>query len=112
MMPHGLAARTFSQTEALPGERVFTVGYPLGWGPAISYGYIGNPNTFLQTVQSRLLQVDLSACSGNSGGGLFNAHGEKSSALSTRSFKLKPPERNVDAAGLPLPCRDRWSTRS
>ena len=45
-------------------------------GPAISYGYVGNPNTFLQTVQSRLLQVDLSACSGNSGGGLFNAQGE------------------------------------
>ena len=75
-VPHGLVARTFSQTEALPGERVFTVGYPLGWGPAISYGYIGNPNTFLQTVQSRLLQVDLSACSGNSGGGLFNTRGE------------------------------------
>ena len=76
LLPHGLSARTFSQAEALPGERVFTVGYPLGWGPAISYGYIGNPNTFLQTVQSRLLQVDLSACSGNSGGGLFNAQGE------------------------------------
>jgi serine protease Do len=75
-VPHGLAARTFSQTPALPGERVFTVGYPLGWGPAISYGRIGNPTTFLQTVQSRLLQVDLSACSGNSGGGLFNARGE------------------------------------
>ena len=75
-VPHGLAARTFSQTEALPGERVFTVGYPLGWGPAISYGHVGNPNTFLQTVQSRLLQVDLSACSGNSGGGLFNTRGE------------------------------------
>ena len=75
-MPHGLVARTFSQTEALPGERVFTVGYPLGWGPAISYGHVGNPNTFLQTVQSRLLQIDLSACSGNSGGGLFNARGE------------------------------------
>ena len=75
-VPRGLAARTFSQTEALPGERVFTVGYPLGWGPAISYGHVGNPDTFLRTVQSRLLQVDLSACSGNSGGGLFNAQGE------------------------------------
>ena len=76
LLPHGLSARTFSRTEALPGERVFTVGYPLGWGPAISYGYVGNSETFLQTVQSRLLQVDLSACSGNSGGGLFNSRGE------------------------------------
>ena len=76
MRPHGLSAMTFSQTEAVPGERVFTVGYPLGWGPAMSYGYVGNPQTFLHTVQSRLLQVDLAACSGNSGGGLFNARGE------------------------------------
>ena len=75
-LPPGLSARTFSQAEVLPGERVFTVGYPLGWGPAISYGYVGNPDTFLRTVQSRLLQVDLSACSGNSGGGLFNTQGE------------------------------------
>lgn len=76
MLPHGLSTRTFSRTEPLPGERVFTVGYPLGWGPAISYGYVGNPETFLQTIPSRLLQVDLSACSGNSGGGLFNGQGE------------------------------------
>lgn len=75
-IPRSLSARPFSETEARPGERVFTVGYPLGWGPAVSYGVIGNPNTFLPTSPSRLVQVDLSACSGNSGGGLFNAHGE------------------------------------
>ena len=76
MLPRGLSARTFSEVEALTGEQVFTAGYPLGWGPAVSYGYIGNRNTFLQTIQSRLIQVDLAACSGNSGGGLFNAQGE------------------------------------
>ncbi len=75
-IPRGLSARHFAQAEALPGERVFTVGYPLGWGPAVSYGYVGNPRTFLKTVESRLVQVDLSACSGNSGGGLFNAQGD------------------------------------
>ncbi len=75
-IPPGLSARRFAETEALPGERVFTVGYPLGWGPAVSYGAVGNPDTFLETIDSRLVQVDLSACSGNSGGGLFNAHGE------------------------------------
>ncbi len=76
IIPRGLSAQRFAQAEALPGERVFTVGYPLGWGPAVSYGHIGNPRTFLKTVESRLVQVDLSTCSGNSGGGLFNAHGE------------------------------------
>ncbi|MDR4493182.1 MAG: S1C family serine protease [Nitrospirales bacterium] len=58
------------------GDEVFTVGYPLGWGPAISFGHIGNPNAFLPTLQSRVMQVDLSACRGNSGGGLLNLDGE------------------------------------
>lgn len=59
-----------------PGDEVFTVGYPLGWGPIVGFGHVGNPNTFLPTLQSRLLQLDLAACSGNSGGGLFNEVGD------------------------------------
>lgn len=66
----------FAIGEAVPGMEVFTVGYPLGWGPTMAFGRLGNTNTFLQTVDTRLIQADLSACSGNSGGGLFNAHGE------------------------------------
>lgn len=66
----------FSEDEVTYGDQVFTVGYPLGWGPAITFGTIGNPNTFLSTVQSRLMQVDISACSGNSGGGLLNQQGQ------------------------------------
>ena len=71
-----LGKMPFAGEEINPGDEVFTVGYPLGWGPTIGFGRIGNPNTFLPTVHSRLLQVDLAACSGNSGGGLFNAKGE------------------------------------
>lgn len=66
----------FAEGDATYGDRVFTVGYPLGWGPAITYGTVGNPNTFLATVESRLVQVDLSTCSGNSGGGLLNQQGK------------------------------------
>jgi len=66
----------FADGDVTYGDRVFTIGYPLGWGPAITYGTVGNPNTFLATVQSRLVQVDLSVCSGNSGGGLLNQHGQ------------------------------------
>jgi len=58
------------------GSEVFTVGYPMGWGPTMAFGRIGNVNTFLQTVETRLLQADLSACSGNSGGALYNQHGQ------------------------------------
>ena len=70
------ATAPFATGDVAAGTEVFTVGYPLGWGPTMAFGRIGNANTFLQTVDTRLLQADLSACSGNSGGGLFNGAGE------------------------------------
>ena len=70
------AGTAFAAGDAAPGMEVFTVGYPLGWGPTMAFGRLGNTNTFLQTVETRLIQADLSACSGNSGGGLFNAQGD------------------------------------
>jgi serine protease Do len=66
----------FATAEARAGDSVFTIGYPLGWGPAMAFGHVGNVNTFLPTVETRLLQTDVPVCSGNSGGGLFNASGE------------------------------------
>lgn len=71
-----LPAVAFADSEPVAGEEVFTVGYPLGWGPTVGFGRIGNTKTFLPTVETRLVQADISACSGNSGGGLFNARGE------------------------------------
>ena len=70
------ATVSFSTASVTAGTEVFTVGYPMGWGPTMAFGRIGNVNTFLQTVDTRLIQSDLSACSGNSGGGLFNRDGE------------------------------------
>jgi serine protease Do len=67
---------TFAAADVGAGTEVFTIGYPMGWGPMMAFGRIGNANTFLQTVETRLLQADLSICSGNSGGGLFNMAGE------------------------------------
>jgi len=69
-------ATTFATEAPAVGSEVFTVGYPMGWGPTMAFGRIGNANTFLQTVETRLLQADLSACSGNSGGPLYNQRGE------------------------------------
>ena len=66
----------FASQEATAGDDVFTVGYPLGWGPTMAFGRLGNTNTFLQTIDTRLLQADLSVCSGNSGGAMYNAAGE------------------------------------
>ncbi len=66
---------SFDQEDPRQGDEAFTVGYPLGWGPALAFGRLGNLQTFLPTAQTRLMQIDLSACSGNSGGGLFNKQG-------------------------------------
>ncbi|BCA56879.1 putative Serine protease [Nitrospira sp. KM1] len=66
----------FATGDIRAGSEVFTVGYPMGWGPTMAFGRLGNINTFLQTVETRLIQADLSACSGNSGGALFNLTGE------------------------------------
>ncbi|MGQ0811154.1 MAG: S1C family serine protease [Nitrospiraceae bacterium] len=70
------AATPLAEHGISPGEEVFTIGYPLGWGPAAAFGRIGNDSIFLQTVETRLLQADLAVCSGNSGGGLYNVSGE------------------------------------
>ncbi len=79
-IPEELASRlpvtTFAAAGAAPGAPVYTIGYPMGWGPAMMFGHIGNPNTFLPTAETRLVQLDLAACSGNSGGGVFNGAGE------------------------------------
>lgn len=79
-LPEELAARlpavAFAGIEAGAGGQVFTVGYPMGWGPAMMFGRVGNPNTFLPTAETRLIQLDLGACSGNSGGGVFNDAGD------------------------------------
>jgi serine protease Do len=69
-------ATSFAADAPEVGSEVFTVGYPMGWGPTMAFGRIGNANTFLQTVETRLVQADLSACSGNSGGPLYNHAGE------------------------------------
>jgi serine protease Do len=77
--PYRASLRTatgFAANEGKAGDEVFTVGYPLGWGPTMAFGRLGNTNTFLQTVDARLLQADLSVCSGNSGGALYNTAGE------------------------------------
>ncbi len=70
------ANASFAAEDVQSGQEVFTVGYPMGWGPTMSFGHLGNTNTFLQTVDTRLIQADVAACSGNSGGGLFNDKGE------------------------------------
>lgn len=66
----------FAQTESQVGDDVFTTGYPLNWGLTKTFGHVGDVNVYLPTSSSRLLNVDFSVCSGNSGSGVFNEKGE------------------------------------
>lgn len=101
-----LPAVKFAEHDVTYGDDVFTVGYPMGRGPALSFGKVGNPNTFLPTVQSRLVQVDLSACRGNSGGGLLNHKGQLvgliHAIIQTEGSQL---ERGCSRFGFALPGR-------
>jgi len=94
----------FAELDVTYGDDVFTVGYPMGRGPALSYGKVGNPNTFLPTVQSRLVQVDLSACRGNSGGGLLNGEGQLVGLVhAIIQTETSPAERGCSRFGFALP---------
>ena len=94
----------FAEHDVTYGDGVFTVGYPMGRGPALSYGKVGNPNTFLPTVQSRLVQVDLSACRGNSGGGLLNDEGQLVGLVhAIIQTETSPAERGCSRFGFALP---------
>ncbi len=96
----------FAEEDVTYGDEVFTVGYPMGRGPALSYGKVGNPNTFLPTVHSRLVQVDLSACRGNSGGGLLNAEGKLVGLVhAIIQTEGSPTERGCSRFGFALPGR-------
>lgn len=79
-------AVSFAATDPQAGEAIFTGGFPLDWRATVTYGRVGSEGAFLLTVASRLLQLDLSVCSGNPAGGLFNERG-RSSASSMRSLR-------------------------
>lgn len=100
------ASVSIAAAEPDPGQEVFTVGYPLGWGPVVAFGRIGNPSTFLPTVDTRLLQADLSVCNGNSGGGLFNARGELVGVMHAVIQTEQPPvERQCSRFAFGVPGR-------
>lgn len=79
-------AVSFAATDPQTGEDIFTLGSPLDWGATVMYGRVGSEGAFLLTVASRLLQLDLSVCSGNPAGGLFNERREVVKE-SMRSFR-------------------------
>lgn len=74
-------AVSFSAREPDTGAEISTVGFPSGQGRITSYGRIGDNEKYLPTAETRLIQLDMSSCSGNSGGGVFNQRGEMAAMM-------------------------------
>ena len=56
------------------GQKIFTIGSPLGLSNTISEGLISNPNRYLEG--QRYVQISAPISSGSSGGALLNEYGE------------------------------------
>ncbi len=76
--PHALtAARWADSDRARIGERVFAIGNPLGAGMSVTAGIVSAVNRSIKdTPYDDLIQTDAAINHGNSGGPLFNRHGE------------------------------------
>lgn len=75
---------TIAHTDPREGEKVFAVGYPLGWTRTITEGYVGGYESIDADLKGfnkfgnerALLRATAPITGGNSGGGLFVKNGD------------------------------------
>jgi S1-C subfamily serine protease len=97
-IPDDLYAATMGSSDDLvPGDHVFTVGFPFGIGPSVSAGVVSGLNREYSSpegknILSNLIQFDAAANPGNSGGPLVNAKGE---VVGIVTAILNPTEHSV-----------------
>lgn len=73
------AAEIGDSDEMISGEGVVVIGNPLGeFGSSVSSGVLSAPTreVTIEGVPLRLMQTDAAVNPGNSGGGMFNMHGQ------------------------------------
>lgn len=66
----------FGTREPVSGDDVFTIGNSLGGWLIKKFGHTGNTNIYFSASKTRLMQLDIPVCSGDSGSGAFNERGE------------------------------------
>ncbi len=76
--PHALTAARWADSDKVRiGERVFAIGNPLGAGMSVTAGIVSAVNRSIKdTPYDDLIQTDAAINHGNSGGPLFNRHGQ------------------------------------
>lgn len=79
-IPHTIEATVFPGEVVHRGEPVFLVGNPLGLDATVTAGVISSTNRMFRVswadAEVPFIQVDAGIAGGNSGGSLYNAHGQ------------------------------------
>lgn len=96
------------KTQLNVGESVIAIGNPLGvFGGTITVGHLSALDRAI-TVEGNtmnLLQTDAAVNPGNSGGGLFNAHGELIGIVNA-----KIADENIEGLGFAIPYKDAYKS--
>ena len=91
-------------SKTLVGDFVMAIGNPLGkLGGTVTYGFVSalEREINLDSSTKNLMQFDAAVNPGNSGGGLFNVHGELIGVVSAKSTGY-----NVEGLGFAIPIND------
>lgn len=100
-------AATLASSDALyPGDTAIAIGNPQGKGISATYGKVNVPTESLETtacddvteISLRVIRIDTAVNAGNSGGGLFDAHGRLIGIVNVKII-----EENIENIGFALP---------
>ena len=79
-MPNTIAAAIFAGDEVLRGSEVFAVGNPLGLDATVTRGIVSSTTRTFRVswadAEVPFIQIDAGIAGGNSGGSMYNTHGE------------------------------------
>ena len=73
-LPSNFNVATFGDSPA-HGDDVYMIGHPQSMGWTVTKGVVGHPERYMSTPWQRMIQTDSLIMPGNSGGPLFDEHG-------------------------------------
>lgn len=94
-------ARMGDSDKVVKGQRVFSIGAPLGLENSVSEGVISDPKRNLSGRE--FIQFTAAISSGSSGGGLFDAKGGGAIGIVTNSYVSSGKETTVQNLNLAVP---------
>lgn len=90
------------------GEDIYVIGHPQGMIWSVSKGIVSNPKRFVSSPWQRLIQSDALIMPGNSGGPLFDEHGDLI-GINTLMILSRDPTAKTQAWAMSIHLDDvRW----